>query len=141
MNNSFNIPKELFDGKYSLEEIGIITLLLHSPNFSKNILEFWYDNKRFHDILNELKLRGVINIGVNDRLTIDLRNKEKMNMKIIKAIDELVGITNCDRIEELKDVLESLAFEFYSQGYQDAEIDYKEEPEPFTAYGKPEDFQ
>lgn len=138
------LPEELFNGTYTLEEIGVICLTLVAPHLNEEILNKWGSDEKFHQLTLDMIKRGLIIVEDNDKLTIDLQTKQKTNMKIIDAIDELVSILPItpenDDIDGVKDVLESLAFDFYIQGYQDAEIDYKE-PEPFTAYGKREDFE
>lgn len=142
MNKQVTLPEELFGGEYNLEEIGVISLLLCSPNLKEKNLEHWSKNEYFHRLTKDMIKKGLIIVEDNNNLTINLQTKEKPNMKIIKAIDEISQSLGVDMTDErdLRDILEHLAFEFYTQGYQDAEIDFKDEPEPFTAYGKPEDF-
>lgn len=137
MNKPVTLPEELFEGKYNLEEIGAFSLLLCSPNLEEKTLEHWSKNKHFHELTNEMIKQGLIIVEDGDKITINLETKEKQNMKIIKAVDEI--LENLEDKENIRDILEHLAFEFYTQGYQDAEIDYKEPT--FTGYGKKEDFE
>jgi hypothetical protein len=136
------LPAELFDGRYELNQIGAICLVLASPNFNSEVLEKWSNDKQFHKLTEDMIKSGLIIVEDDDKLTIDLKTNNKTNMKIKEAMNQIAlsfgaDVNDCD---EVQNILEAMAFEFYSIGYEDAKIDLSNESEIFVGYGKKEDF-
>ena len=142
MNNEITLPIELFDGRFSLQEIGTIGVIMSYPHQAKEILDKWDDNDTFNQTIKKMMDRGMI-VQIGDELLLNIGEQPKHNnMKIETALNELYnnGICNEDSLDAIRDVMEELANEFYYLGYEDGKIDFEVGGDTFTAYGKKGDF-
>lgn len=137
MNDTMTIPLEIMDGRFSLEEISTITILLASAQIPN--INIWTSNNRFNEIIDQLTEKNVLKFE-NDKLEINLQK----DMSIAQKIREILQNNGID-IEASKEILElvetvgSESFEMgYHKGYDDGRIDFAEPS--FSSYGKKEDY-
>lgn len=140
--HEITLPIELFDGRLSLLEVGVVAVTMSYPYQAKEILDKWDEDVNFNQTIDKMLDQGMI-VVEGDDLVLKLDGEpENKNMKIETALNELYekGICNEDNIEAIRGVVEELANEFYHLGYEDGEIDFGVEDDTFTGYGKKEDF-
>ena len=142
MNKEITLPIELFDGRLSLLEIGVIGVIMFYPHQSKQVLDKWEENDIFNQTIDDMMDRGVIAL-IGDELLLNIEEQPKhKNMKIETALNELFerGICNEDNMGSIRDVMEEISNDFYYMGYEDGKVDFGVGEDTFTAYGKKEDF-
>lgn len=144
MKQDITLPIELFDARFSLEEIGTLALIMSYPYQDNKIIEFWNKHKPYTDVINSFIERKII-IFDGDKMEIDIDADKKIepskNMNINNAIKELYE--NCDLSNDVliyvKDLMEEIASSSYTTGYEDGKIDFQEIP--LNSYSKKEDIQ
>lgn len=145
MQNDITIPLELFDGRFSLEEIATVSMLLASPHMSLKTREQWADNSTCNEITKKLIKDRIIKIQ-GDKLEIDITEKQEEPMNIHQQIEDILGKyeINPDDKAELNDLLETIGHESfgagYDRGYEDGRIDFSTCDSSFNSYGKKEDY-
>lgn len=139
-NNSITLPVELFDGRLSLQEIGVIGVIMSSPHQSKEIIDKWDNDVTLKSTLDEMVDRQIL-VREDGKIIINIEEPKYKNMKIEQALNELfeAGVLDGDNKSAIRDILEEVSADFYHMGYEDGRVDFQEET-PFTAYGKREDF-
>lgn len=140
--NEITLPIEMYDGRFTPDEIGVIGIIMSYPHQSKEILDMWDEDGIFRSVLEQMIDKKII-VFKDGEATINIDNqqlKPSKNMHVSKAIQELIDTHGLPEIVllDIQDLMEEIASESYSIGYRDGEIDYKEPV--FTAYGKTEDF-
>lgn len=142
MQNEVTIPLELFDGRFSLEEISTISMIFASPHLSLKTREQWGGNSTCNEITEKLITDGIIKFQ-DDKIVIDITEKQEEPMNTHQQIENILNKyeINPDDKAELNDLLESIGHESfgsgYEKGYDDGRIDFAEPS--FTSYGKKED--
>ena len=138
------LPIELFDGRFTPEQIGVLTTFISYPYQEKNVLDKWENDGKFVSVLKELMEEKIITFE-NGQATVNIDKqqfKPSKNMHVAKAIQEIIDTHGLPEnvLLDIQDLMEEIANESYCMGYQDGKYDYCSEPEPFTAYGKKEDY-
>jgi hypothetical protein len=140
--NEITIPLELFDGRFSLEEIATISMIFASPNLSLKTREQWGGNPKCGEITDKLVQEGIIKFH-DDKIEIDITEKQEP-MNIHKQIENILGKYQIDQEDQndINDLLETIGHESfgsgYEKGYDDGRIDFNEPS--FTSYGNKEDY-
>lgn len=130
MNTQINIPIEIFDGVFSLEEIAVICIIMSCPHQSPEVLDFWNKDVSFNNTMNKLISKGVIEIE-GDKLEVNVSNL----IPEVRNLGKKFGLSP-DILESIQTLIEDLSQDSYCEGYEDGRIDYQ----PFTSYGKTEDY-
>lgn len=78
--NDITIPLELFDGRFSLEEISTISMILASPHLSLKTREKWGDNQTCNELADKLVRDGIIKFH-EDKIEINIQEKQPINME------------------------------------------------------------
>lgn len=142
MQNDVTIPLELFDGRFSLEEIATMSMILASPHMSLKTREQWGSNPTCNEITDKLIRDGIIKFR-DDKIEIDITEKQEEPMNIVAQIQTILEKYNIheDDMVDLNDLFEEIGHESfgsgYEKGYEDGRIDFAEPS--FTSYGKKED--
>lgn len=141
MKPEITLPLELFDGRFSLLEIGTVGVIMSYPHQAKEILGKWDETDIFNQTIHDMMNRKIM-VMEGDSIVLDIEEQKSKNMKIETALNELYnkGICNEDNVEAIRDVVEEIANDFYHLGYEDGRIDFGVEDDTFTAYGKKGDF-
>ena len=150
MENFIKIPREIINYNFSLEEIGVLTILIDSPNMGKDNIKQWEADALFGGVFSNLLARGIIRVDKSNTgdniLHINLeaeREQEETgitNMNINSALKEIQknwGIEP-ELKEYIRELMEEVASSSYYTGYDDRRME--EDAGVFTAYGKSEDF-
>lgn len=146
-DTTIEIPTKIADGRFSLEEIGILCVVMSSPNLTKEQAIQWDNNKDLKQGLEGLAERGVVKFDKDENgdniLNIDIEPKEVEkynNMNIQNAIKELRETWDLthEEIGHIQELMEEVAGSTYMDGYNDRRV---EEEAEFTAYGKKGDFE
>lgn len=134
------IPIEMYDGRFTLDEIGVLGVMLSSPHISKDVINKWEVDNDFQSTLKKLVEEEII-IFDNDKVTINIdKSKQNKNMHIKKEIQKIVDAHNLreDVFLDIENLIEEISSEYYNMGYEDGKIDFSEQS--FTSYGKNEDY-
>jgi hypothetical protein len=78
--NDITIPLELFDGRFSLEEISTISMILASPHLSLKTREQWGDDQTCNELADKLVRDGIIKFH-EDKIEINIQEKQPINME------------------------------------------------------------
>jgi hypothetical protein len=107
MQTDVTIPLDLFNGKYSLDEIATVCVLFASPHLLEKTRLQWADNQTCNDVTVKLVKEGIITIH-DDRIEIDI--SEKIPMSITDKIENILINSNLNRetINEVLDLVESI---------------------------------
>ena len=116
--NDITIPLELFDGRFSLEEIATISMIFASPNLSLKTREQWGDNPKCGEITDKLVKDGIIKFH-DDKIENDITRKQEP-MNIHKQIENILGKyqINQEDQNDITDLLETIGHEFFGSGYE-----------------------
>jgi hypothetical protein len=78
--NDITIPLELFDGRFSLEEISTISMILASPHLSLKTREQWGEDQTCNELADKLVRDGIIKFH-EDKIEINIQEKQPINME------------------------------------------------------------
>lgn len=136
------LPIEMYDGRFTPDEIGVLGIFVSYPHQPKEVLDMWDEDGIFRSVLEQMIDKKII-VFKDGEATINIDYQQitqSKNMHVSKAIQELIDTHGLPEnvLLDIQDLMEEIASESYSMGYRDGEIDYKEPI--FTAYGKQEDF-
>lgn len=141
MKKEIQLPLEIFDGRFTLEEIGALSILMSLFHLEETNKEKWFDDEYLQQIVLHLSKKGHLNLSEDGKIIEIIlepqQEPEKMNIvNAIKELKETWGYET-EELRHIQDLMEELCSSVYCQGYDDARIDFGEKP--FTAYGKSED--
>lgn len=144
---NITIPLELFEGRFKVEEVGAICILLAAPHIQKENLDKWGNDDTLAKTINRLISEKAIIIEKDEQgnkittiYTEKNMKKESTNVDVRRALKELSknhGYLSED-LEIIQEYMEEVAFSSYTKGYDDARIDYVEPS--YTSYGHKEDY-
>ncbi len=134
------LPFEVYDGRFTPEEIGVLGIFMSYPNQDRTILDKWDKDDKFNSTLKKM-IDAKIIVFEDNKATINIsKHKISENMSINKAIQELLNIDGFDNenlVIAVQDLMEEIANESYWKGYEDGKNDYAP---PYTGYGDREDW-
>lgn len=78
MQTEINLPLEIFNGKFSLEEIATMCLILASPHLPEKTRVYWGDNETCNQTTENLIEKNIIIIH-EDHIEIDISEKDVDN--------------------------------------------------------------
>ena len=144
MKNEICIPIDIFDGRFSLEEIAAIGVLMsihYIPVKNKNK---WLNDPHLQKVVDTFLENGVVKITEDKTIEIDIEKQTKIKEKMtiqsaLKELKETWGYET-EELNHIRELMEELASESYRVGYEDANIDTISSSDVYTGYGKKEDY-
>jgi hypothetical protein len=141
MKQEITLPFEVYDGRFTPEEIGVLGIFMTYPNQDKSILDIWDKDDKFNSVLRKM-IDAKIIVFEDNKATINIsKYKPSNNMSVRKNIQKLVNTYDIpdNMLIDIQDMMEEIANETYWKGYEDGKTDYVEEG-TFTGYGNREDW-
>ena len=81
--NEITIPIEVFDGRFTLEEVASLCVFMAHPHLNIEIIEKWNQNDEFQSNIRKLIDNGTISFK-KDGATINIDQKPKTDMHLEK---------------------------------------------------------